>query len=396
MTFKQTRKRRAALRRNLCGAAIAAPFVIGGAHVPSAAAATFEVRNGADADKGSLRRAIEKANAHVGRDRIEFARGIGRIEVRRALTVKGPTTIDGPGAGRLAVQGRDSGTDLRFVTSGRSSVHGLTLDRISVRGKSLGGNTDLRLTESRLSGHGIDAPGVRMEGPTDLRAELNVSRTRIAGFEVGIDTVYMGGRIDRVLITRNEPGGGISIGEGGFEITKSTISGNTGTEGGGISSGYYANALVTNSTISGNTATVSGGGLFGYVNVRGSTVTDNSAPKGGGFHPYGGVDSASFEGSIVAGNSAPAGADCFGNPVIVDSKGGNVFGLDGCGAPSGEDVLAADPGLRPLDDNGGPTPTHALRQGSPAIDNAPDLDLPVDQRGRKRDGQPDSGSFERR
>ncbi len=234
-----------------------------------------------------------------------------------------------------------------------------------------------------------------MEGPTDLQAELNVSRTRITGFEVGIDTVYMGGRIDRVLIARNEPGGGISIGESGFDITKSTITGNTGTEGGGISSGYYANARVTNSTISGNTATVSGGGLFGYVDVKGSTVTRNSAPQGGGFHPYGGVDSASFEGSIVAGNSAPLGPTASATPHR---------GLEGRQRLRARGLRHAERKRRP---HGRPEawPARLQRRADPhpraeprlARDRQRARSRPAGRSARREaDGKPDSGSFERR
>jgi hypothetical protein len=63
------------------------------------------------------------------------------------------------------------------------------------------------------------------------------------------------------------------------------------------------------------------------------------------------------------------------------------------------DTISADPLLGPLQDNGGPTFTHALLEGSPAIDagnNAAGLDF--DQRG---DGYPrvsgtgaDIGAFE--
>jgi hypothetical protein len=62
------------------------------------------------------------------------------------------------------------------------------------------------------------------------------------------------------------------------------------------------------------------------------------------------------------------------------------------------------PGLGPLADNGGPTLTHALKQGSRAIDHIDNSDAPAtDQRGavRPQDGDgngsrfADIGAFER-
>jgi fibronectin-binding autotransporter adhesin len=56
------------------------------------------------------------------------------------------------------------------------------------------------------------------------------------------------------------------------------------------------------------------------------------------------------------------------------------------------------PGLAPLADNGGPTPTHALLPGSPALDRGDGGCAPVDQRGvpRPQDARCDLGAFEQR
>ena len=52
--------------------------------------------------------------------------------------------------------------------------------------------------------------------------------------------------------------------------------------------------------------------------------------------------------------------------------------------------------LDPLADNGGPTLTHALQPGSPAIGEAGKQSAPAtDQRGEDRDRNPDMGAFER-
>lgn len=57
--------------------------------------------------------------------------------------------------------------------------------------------------------------------------------------------------------------------------------------------------------------------------------------------------------------------------------------------------VTADPNLGPLQENDGPTPTHALLAGSPAL-NAGETDLVVDQRGvtRPQGRAADIGAFE--
>jgi hypothetical protein len=67
--------------------------------------------------------------------------------------------------------------------------------------------------------------------------------------------------------------------------------------------------------------------------------------------------------------------------------------------PLPPDTLRVDPLLAPLADNGGPTLTHALLPGSPAIDaGGNDYDFTYDQRGfgyaRRSGVRPDIGAFE--
>jgi hypothetical protein len=86
----------------------------------------------------------------------------------------------------------------------------------------------------------------------------------------------------------------------------------------------------------------------------------------------------------------------------VTSLGYNLSDDDGSGyltAPG--DQINTDPMLGPLQDNGGPTFTHALLPGSPAIDTGdPNFTPPplLDQRGlgfdRVVNGRIDTGSFE--
>jgi hypothetical protein len=98
----------------------------------------------------------------------------------------------------------------------------------------------------------------------------------------------------------------------------------------------------------------------------------------------------------VAGN---ANEGCFLAPfgpgaVAINSLGSSVYSDATC-FPIGSDLVVGDALLGPLDDNGGPTQTHALLPGSPAIDAGDNAFCPVtDQRGAARDASCDTGAFE--
>lgn len=187
-------------------------------------------------------------------------------------------------------------------------------------------------------------------------------------------------------------------------ILRSTISGNVAADvAGGLRT--LGNLNIDNSTISGNTSTTwHGGAAFitdGVANVTNSTVTGNNAPggtTGGLFVGTFGPSSATMniQNSIVANNGdfgcflAPFGAGA----VALNSLGNNVFTDSSCSPVSSDQVVAA-PGLDGLADNGGPTLTHALLAGSPAIGAANTAVCPAtDQRGVVRDAACDVGAFE--
>ncbi len=78
-----------------------------------------------------------------------------------------------------------------------------------------------------------------------------------------------------------------------------------------------------------------------------------------------------FQNTILAGNNASQGPDCWTPADPLPSTGFNLIqNTSGCvltGDTIGN-ILGSDPRLGPLQDNGGPTFTHALLAGSRAID----------------------------
>jgi hypothetical protein len=216
--------------------------------------------------------------------------------------------------------------------------------------------------------------------------------------------------------TANSGGGGGST-WGTLALTGSTVSSNRATTGGGIS-GYKGTVSLTNSTVSGNQASINGGGfgmVFGtvtlkYVTVIGNTADSDNDGNGSGGGIYSTNDTTVLS-SIVAGNRKGPSTldDCVGF-VAGSSQGHNLWGdHTACPAtgPDDQDLVTLDIGiaavLNPiLADNGGPTKTHTLVPGSPALDHGENVNCPAviaaDQRGvpRPQGTSCDAGAVEAR
>jgi hypothetical protein len=186
---------------------------------------------------------------------------------------------------------------------------------------------------------------------------------------------------------------------------------------------------LTNSTISNNVSANSAGGLFFFnspVELTNVTIANNSAEGslGGGIAAQG--VSGTLTNCTIAGNHADD-SDSFGggivgganltliNTIVANNTAGNEWNPVSCTEAgggsnnlqfpaqqaSGQDdppcasgIEFVDPLLGPLEDNGGPTATMALLDGSPAIgagSGCPE----TDQRGIARDGRCDIGAFQR-
>lgn len=198
-------------------------------------------------------------------------------------------------------------------------------------------------------------------------------------------------------------GGGINNGCGKVWIHNSTINNNyADVTGGGIENDSCGELVVENSTISSNEAFV-GGGIYQYndlseARIYNSTIKSNRAtgPGGGGIEldPNGGI--LTLSNTIVSGNYSDTAPDCLSPSDDIFSVGYNLLGSAlGCSIslqPS--DLSNVDSMLGPLQSNGGPTWTHKLLDGSPAIDAGnpygclDDNNDPIttDQRGYARPG----------
>ncbi|HEY4827331.1 MAG TPA: fibronectin type III domain-containing protein [Solirubrobacteraceae bacterium] len=176
--------------------------------------------------------------------------------------------------------------------------------------------------------------------------------------------------------------GAIYMFGGNVTLTNSTEvnSGASNEIGGGLRNGGGTLTLV-NDTLSGN--------------VRGQLMTDQGA-------------TTNVENTIIANGFSEGDGDCVapGEPDDVDGAtsaaaitndlGYNIDQDNSCGLDGTGDSSNIDPMLVPIADNGGPTQTQALIQGSPALGDPATTACPTqDQRGVTRpSGMCDIGAFE--
>ncbi|MEM7312677.1 MAG: choice-of-anchor Q domain-containing protein, partial [Planctomycetota bacterium] len=187
-------------------------------------------------------------------------------------------------------------------------------------------------------------------------------------------------------------GGGILTGNGPLSILASTISGNSATFGGGMSV-TDSETNISNSTISGNSASFIGG-IRALNHNNNLTITHSTIVNNIG----GGLEGAAsnpntINATIIAGNTGFA-SDVLGSLTANYSLIGSTTGASINGTSN---LLNVDPILGPLANNGGTTLTHALLEGSPAINaGAPSTSSGEDQTGNIRNvgGIADIGALE--
>jgi hypothetical protein len=416
---------------------------------------TLTVINNLDHGRGSLRNIIGFAQAG---DTIDFdprLAGSTILLTTNMLTINKDLTIIGLGADQLTVSAAVNTGAAIFTTEAdnvqiggltiANSKHGgifntgtLTLSDCTVRNNfsPTGGGIynvgDMTVDNCRIMNDSADlGGGIEHEGfiLTITNSIVTNNTANIAGGGIGNtfggaaliinDSAIVGNvaaaqdgggiynqgtaKISDTTVADNfaaNMGGGI-LNSDALSIYGCTISGNTANRGGGVFN--YSTVTFTNSTIANNQAVNGpGGGITdlapdGYMYLSNSTVAGNSSVKGGGGLSVEG-GRPQLHNTLIALNSAPVGPDMAGQ---IDSQGFNLVG-DGSAAYGfvDSDLVGThdnpiDPMLGSLADNGGPTLTMALLDGSPAIDAGDSTGAPlVDQRGLPRDEPPDIGAFE--
>src|SRR5216683_3158815 len=295
---------------------------------------------------GDLRYCI--TNGTSGQDTITF--GItGTINLTGALPeLHTSVTIAGPGADQLTVR-RDTGGNYRIFT-----VTGNTTTVVI---------SDLTVANGRTTQGG---------GVYVYSGNLTLSSSILSDNQaVGANGPYPGGP------GQSGMGGGIYVDGGVVSVQKTTLSNNraTGGDGGpglfgyGGYGGFGAPGLGGGIYVAGGSVevfqnTLSANGSRGGDGGQGGTTVEGLCPGGEGGNGIGG-------GLLVSGGDVEVQhSTLFAN----QATGGSGF--------DATDLLDVNPRLGPLQDNGGPTLTHAPLEGSPAIDAGDNTDAPeFDQRG---------------
>jgi hypothetical protein len=317
-------------------------------------------------------------------------------------------------------------TSTAGMGGGVSARFGATVNLIdsTVRGNSgfsQGGgvyadlSATVNLTNTTLIGNDAGGGG---GGLRVANATVNLNNSTVRGSVAGIGGgVYVsnGGTVNltaSTLIsnTADGQGGGLYAISGALaSLTNSTLISNTaGVQGGGV---YVSNATVslagsalisstartggqgggafvnsgtaslTNVTLSGNTADIGGGAFVnsGTVTLINVTLAGNSGVIGaGGLRVAGGV--VNLKNTLLAHGAA--GSNCVG---AITSFGNNLASDATCSLTQPGDLPSTNAMLGPLQNNGGPTLTHALPLLSPAVDAGASSGCPpTDQRGVSR------------
>ncbi len=375
------------------------------------------VNTGNDVDDGvcdlthcSLREAINSANATAGTDTINF---------------------DIPGSGPYViapVTGLPALTDPLFIDG--STQPGITLDGGSM--VQFGLSISTTATLNRLEIHHFNDSGIFNDGGNVVIND-SIIRDNTATNGGGILNELAGVlTLNNTMVSGNSAtnlGGGIySEVQGVITINYSTIDNNSADSGGGIFNQQISSLIVNNSTINGNSAIAGDGGgicsiISGQVNINNSTVSGNSAQLasvdgfGGGI--YGGGTVVANHITLNNNSAQGSGGGIFAttpftmsNSIIANSTGGDCVGpaidadynlIEDGSCLGGFNSISGAANLGPLQANGGPTETHALLTGSPAINYIPYGSngcgtLLIDQRGytrpRPANGACDIGAYE--
>lgn len=262
-------------------------------------------------------------------------------------------------------------------------------------------------SEVSIVGPGADRLTLRRAGAGALRL-LSIAqgaRVSVRGLTLANGTSDLGGAISNAGIlelrelavinnSASQGGGVFNAASGTLTLVGTTLAFNAARPGNGGGIFNAGAAALTNSTISGNTSANSGAGFFnsGTLMLVSTTIASNTttALSGGGLALQGG--GATLRNTLLAANqSALFGPDLSRTVgATASSLGHNLVGVGDPGlvAATGDQLGTAAnpllPGLGQLADQAGPTPTHALLTGSPAIDAGFAAGLATDQHGQAR------------
>ncbi|MDB4766933.1 hypothetical protein OAG71_04515, partial [bacterium] len=260
----------------------------------------------------SLREALLIAELVDGHDEITFDPAVfgttgqtitiadqnddGTINYQDRFNVNSDVSIVGPGLEFLTVSAGDSNTSV-FYVDGPDSLE-VSISGLTVTGVSGSSYTAAIYNRENLTLDQVSVSDNAGKGIQNSNGELTLKQSQVSG---NLNT-------------------GIYNSQGTLVIQDSEISENISSSwySGGIAS-YGGDLTIANSTISGNTGSYGGGVYFGGgwsgdigLSITDTTITNNSASTGGGLYIYtssGNSGELLISNTIIAGNSSTNGDD---------------------------------------------------------------------------------------
>jgi len=327
----------------------------------------------------------------------------GTITLSSTLTISKNVVINGPSTKAITISGNNA-VRVFYVNSG---VH-FTIKNLTVaKGRINGTNGSIGAAGGTAQGGGL-----YNDGGIVTIIDSTFSGNRAVGGAGGVRGVSGGAGGDGM--------GGALFASGTVFLANSTFSGNTakggsGGDGGGDmrsvplppnnsgpgGNGYggaifsSANMWVSNCTFAGNSASGATGG-FGWSVANGVVgIGSGGAIYRPGAFPVKNtlvinrLSVITIKNTLIANSSSGSNCD-----ASIMSEGYNIDSDGTCRLTATGDLSNTNPQLGPLQNNGGPTLTHALLPSSLAIDagnpagctDHKGAALPTDQRGRIRSG----------
>lgn len=374
-----------------------------GLAAPAAPTSTLVVTNCDDSGAGSLRDTIGAAASDDTIDLTQLA--CSRITLTSGAIVLGQNNlaIQGPGAHRLAIDGNLSDGVFVDLGTGTLAISGVAIENgfkyrtdvdalggcVQAQGSVVLDRVVMRNCNALSTGNRAAlGGGIWAQGQVVLQNSVitgSMAKATGWGYASGGGVYAHDGLVSKYSTISNNVaisesatpsfGGGLFIWNGGL-VLGSTISGNQAARMGGIATKGATTYTLTlvNSTVSGNVANRFGG-IFsvGKLNLYNSTIAFNTSHEwdiGAGYYLGAGVHlsvAGEMDSTIIANNvntAAPAQyptVDLTGKPGSGFNGGHNNVML--CGAPCPNDTTHDDPGLAPLQDQGGQTRTHRPTPG---------------------------------
>ena len=276
-------------------------------------------------------------------------------------------------------------------TTDSTGIHSISFfsNHASLDGGTIYNNGTMTVTSTTVGpGGAFSGGGVYNSGTLTVLQSL-ISQNNAATAGGGIYNSSSGTLTvtDSTLALNGATNNGAGIyNEGTVNIHRSTLTGNVSdATGGGISNTNGGTLTISNGTISGNDAKDDGGGIWNSgasstanlnnVTVARNTADSDSTSGGNGGGIFNSAGTVNVKNTIMSGNTDDSAGtkhpDCSGT---LNSQGYNLLRIDtGCTGlnASGDQVGTSGNPLNALLDtlaaNGGPTQTHALLPGSPAI-----------------------------